>query len=110
MAETNQKKSLQNLSRLQYGDLKYIHRNRVTMGHLRLANLTTLTSLAYRGYLRRVGASDDAEIFLTPEGEAALDAYESATMNTKARESDLTERCLRLLRHSRRVVAMQKSA
>ena len=110
MSETNQKKPLQNLSRLQYGDLRFIHRNRVTMGHLRLANLTTLTSLAYRGYLRRSGAGEDAEVLLTPEGETALSAYEDAALNTKARESDLTERCLRLLRHSRRVVAMQKSA
>jgi hypothetical protein len=110
MPETNQKKPLQNLSRLQYGDLRFIHHNRITIGHLRLANLTTLTSLAYRGYLRRVGMGEDADVLLTQEGEAALDAYESATLNTKARESDLTERCLRLLRHSRRVVAMQKSA
>lgn len=110
MSESNEKKPLLNLSRLQYGDLRFIHRNRVTMGRLRSANLTTLTSLAYRGYLRRTGAGEDADVFLTPEGEMALDAYESATLNTKARESDLTERCLRLLRHSRRVVTMRKSA
>jgi hypothetical protein len=81
----------------------------VSPGHLHLANLTTLTSLAYRGYLRACyGRGPD--VLLTQEGEAALDAYESASLNTKARESDLTERCQRLLRHSRRVVAMRKSA
>ena len=93
-----------NLSRLQYGDLRYIHRNKMTMAHLRSANLTTMTSLAYRGYLRRVGTLENGEIFLTPEGEEALKSYETATLYTKERESDPTERCLRLLRHSRRNV------
>jgi hypothetical protein len=107
MSETTTPTNL-NLSRFQYGDLKYIFHNRVTMASLRKANMTTLSSLAYRGYLRRVGMTDDSEVFLTPAGEAALKRYGEATMNTRQHERELTDRCLRLLKHSRRIVSMQQ--
>ena len=98
--------SPKNLSRHQYGDLLFIHRNRVTMATLRKANMITMTSLAARGYLRRVGTGEDTEIMLTPAGEMALKTYTDATMYERKAESDITERCARLLRHSRRIVEM----
>lgn len=98
----NNKHLPKNLSRLQYGDMKYIHQNAPTMQHLRKANMTTLTSLAYRGYLRKTGMGELARVVLTHDGEQALEAYDAATLNQRAREYELTERCLRLLQYSRR--------
>lgn len=99
-----------NLSRHQYGDLLYISRNRPTMHQLRLANMNTLTSLAQRGYLFKVGPTDDSEVMLTKAGEEALRLYQQAGMNERMHEADITERCLRLLRYSRRLVMMSKGA
>lgn len=101
-----------NLSRHQYGDLKFIHSHTPTLGYLRKAQANTLSSLAYRGYLRRHGSGDEALVFLTALGEEALASYEKASLNERKIEKELTERCMRLLQHSRRqnVVGMKKSA
>jgi hypothetical protein len=40
--------------------------------------MTTMTSLAYRGYLRKFGSGDDAQVLLTQAGEEALRTYEEA--------------------------------
>jgi hypothetical protein len=103
---------LRGLSRHQFGTLKFINDNKVTMGYLKIAHANTLGSLAWRGYLfiTSNGAGDKAIVGLTPEGEKALRSYTSASINERQHEHELSERCLRLLRHSRRVVAMRKTA
>lgn len=100
----------QNLSRYQYGTLKFISENAPTLAYLRKAHQTTLGSLAYRGYLRRMGSGETAGVFLTESGDRALMEYRQATLNERKHEFELTERCLSLLKHSRRVHQMPKSA
>ena len=99
-----------NLSRHQYRTLKFINGHDVTLVHLRKAHANTLGSLAYRGYVRQVGTSNDAPVFLTESGLEALKSYEQVGMNERGHEGELTERCIRLLRHSRRIAVMSKSA
>jgi hypothetical protein len=99
-----------NLSRHQYGTLKFIHEHDVTLAHLKRAHGNTLGSLAYRGYLRKVGSSDAAQVFLTEDGIGALKLYKDAGMNERQHEHELTERCQRLIQHSRRIAVMSKSA
>ncbi len=100
---------IKNLSRHQYGDLKFIHHNAPSLSYLRKAHASTLSSLAYRGYLRRHGTGDSAVILLTPAGQEALAAYEKATLNERVREGELTERCMRLLQYSRRKQVLEIS-
>ena len=100
------------LSRHQYGSLRFIAKNNVTMEYLRNAHANTLGSLAYRGYLKLsgVGIGDKAVVILTQSGAEALLYYERATMNERTHEGELTDRCLRLLKHSRRVAILTKTA
>ena len=98
-----------NLSRHQYGSLRFIHTNKVTFSYLRNAHANTLGSLAQRGYLQRLGAGDDALITLSPSGEAALRSYSQGSLNERAHEGELTERCQRLLKHVRRNVVSMAS-
>lgn len=103
--------NLRPLSRHQYGTLKFIHDNKVTMAYLRHAHANTLGSIAQRGYLQKSGQGDDAEIFLTKAGVEALRLYMTASLNERTHEGELTERCLRLLKHTRgRVVHMEKAS
>lgn len=101
-----------NLSRHQYGTLKFIRHNAPSIVYLHRAHANTLGSLAYRGYLRRVGTGDSAVVMLTSAGENAYLTYDTASLNERAKEKDLTERCMRLLQHSRRknTFEMPKSA
>jgi hypothetical protein len=99
-----------NLSRHQYGTLKFIHEHEVTLAYLKKAHANTLGSLAYRGYLRKVGSGEMAQVFLTEEGIGVLKLYKEAAMNERQHEHELTERCLRLIQHSRRIAVMSKSA
>lgn len=95
--------STRNLSRFQYGTLRFIYDHNPTLAYLRKAHQTTLGSLAYRGYLRRLGSGETASIMLTDDGYAALVEYNDAKLNERQHEFELTERCLNLLKHSRRV-------
>jgi len=88
-----------NLSRHQYGSLKFIAHNNVTLEYLRHAHANTLGSLAERGYLERSGEL----IVLSQSGKLALDTYSQASLNERGHEGELTERCLRLLKHTRRI-------
>ncbi len=100
------------LSRHQYGTLKFLHENKVTMGYLRMAHANTLGSLAYRGYLYTThdGTGDKAVVALTKSGEAALRVYQEASLNERSHEAELSARCARLLKHNRNVVRMARTA
>jgi hypothetical protein len=98
------------LSRHQYGTLKFIMHQKVTLADLRHAHATTLGSLAYRGYLKLTGTGEEQEVGLTKTGEEALRVYTEAALNERSHEGELTERCLRLLRHGRRRVTPIKVA
>lgn len=89
------------LSRHQYGTLKFISHNRVTLEYLRVAHANTLGSIAQNGWIVRKGAGEKAEVVLTKSGEEQLRIYTHATLNERSHEGELTERCLRLLAHSR---------
>lgn len=93
---------IRNLSRHQYGTLKLIAEARVTLDYMRNVSATTISSLAYRGYLRLSGTGGDAVVNLSATGEEALRVYSQATANMRQHEAELTERTLRLLKHSRR--------
>ena len=111
MSETSVKSYQLNLSRHMYNDLRFIHEHHMTVAHLRMANMTTMTAIAARGYLRKIGQGEEAEILLTQAGEDALGRYSGTEMNLRKHEAEITERCLQLLKHTRRVVAMEaKSA
>ena len=114
MSELSLPQKPRNLSRHQYGTLKFIANNHVTLTYLRHAHGNTLGSCAYNGWIAKTGKGlgDDAEIVLTHAGKEALRTYTEATMNERSHEGDLTERCLRLLTHSRakNVVSLQRSA
>lgn len=101
-----------NLSRHQYGTLKFIHENQVTLAYLRHAHANTLGSIAYWKWITLEGVGDDAQVNLTKAGLAELETYTRATLNERATEGDITERCMRLLKYARRsrVVPMTKSA
>lgn len=101
-----------NMSRYQYGLLKYVRNNHVTLEQLRVAHGTTLGSVAYWGWIARTSSNDDSPIVLTKTGRAELEAYEAADLPIRSTEGELTERCLRLLMHSRRnkVVELAKPA
>jgi len=91
-----------NLSRHQYGTLKFISQNKVTLAYLRHFHANTLGSIAHWNWIAIKGNSDDSPVELTPAGEAELKSYVEASFNERSHEGDLTERCLRLLRHVRR--------
>ncbi len=101
------------LSRHQYGTLKFLHENKVTMSYLRVAHANTLGSLAYRGYLyiTHDGVGDKAVVGLTKTGLEALKVYQDASLSERQHEADLSDRCQRLLKHARRnVVPLQRTA
>ena len=102
---------VRNLSRHQYGTLKFINDNNVTLAYLRHAHANTLGSLAYHQWIAVTGPGEDAPVVLTKKGIEELNTYNHASLYERAHEGDLTERCQRLLKYSRsRVVAMTKSA
>ena len=110
MSQTNEY-NLRPLSRHQYGTLKFIHDSHVTLAYLRHAHANTLGSIAQRGYLQKVSTGDESPIVLSKAGEEALRLYATATMNERSHEGELTDRCLRLLRHVRaRVVHMERAS
>lgn len=102
------------LSRHQYGTLKFLADNKVTLADLKQANGTTLGSLAYRQYvyIASNGVGDKATVGLTHAGEEALKVYMDATLNVRSHEAEVTERCMRLLKHVRRsnVTPLRKTA
>lgn len=98
------------LSRHQYGTLRFIFHNHVTLEYLRHAHATTLGSLAYRGYLLRLGPQETDRITLSPKGEAMMRNYDGAALKERGHEGELTERCQRLLKYSARALQLVKSA
>lgn len=100
---------LRNLSRHQYGTLKFIHEHNVTLSYLGRAHANTLGSLAYHGWIRRVGTGESALIMLTARGEEELQSYVLGGMNERQKAGELTERVRRLL-HVSRVIAMKGAA
>lgn len=105
MSETETK--FRTLSRHQYGTLKFINDNHVTLEYLRHAHANTLGSIAYNGWIVKRGAGESAEVVLTKAGEEQLKIYTHASLNERSHEAELTERCRRLIMHSRgRLVAM----
>lgn len=95
------------LSRHQYGTLRFINDNHVTLGYLRHAHANTLGSIAYNGWITKRGSGEDAEVVLTKSGDEQLRTYSHATMNERSHEAELTDRCRRLLMHTRgKLVAM----
>lgn len=98
------------LSMHQYGTLKYIRNHRVTLGYLRKAHATTLGSLAQRELICKTSSGDEAEVILTPAGEEAFKCYHNASLNERSHEGNLTDRCMRLLQHARRIAVIGKSA
>ena len=101
---------LRNLSRSQYGALRFISDNKVTLTSLRLAHAGTISSLAYHDWIRKLGTGDDAAIVLTAKGEDELQSYEHAIVPERKHEYDLTDRTMRLLKMTRNVVAMRSVA
>lgn len=99
-----------NLSRHQYGTLKYIAENKVTLAYLRHAHANTLGSIAYWNWIAVQGKDDNSLVVLTKSGQEQLYIYTHASLNERGKEGELTARCLRLLKHTRRVVEMRKSA
>lgn len=97
------------LSLHQYGTLKFIRSHRVTLNYLRRAHATTLGSLAYRELICKTSSGDEAEVILTPAGEEAFKSYSNASLNERSHEGELTERCLRLLQHARRIAVMKSA-
>ena len=102
---------MRTLSWHQYGTLKFIAENTPTLAYLRIAHAATLTSLLHpgRNYLYVTGRGDEAVVVLTKTGDDALRTYTNATLNERHQERELTERCLRLLKHARRLSAFSKS-
>lgn len=99
------KNPLRNLSRHQYGTLRFIAQNHVTIEYLRHAHANTLGSIAYNGWIMKKGTGEKAEVVLTKSGEEELRMYNEASLNERQKEGELTERCLRLLAHSRNKIA-----
>lgn len=99
------KPPLRNLSRHQYGTLKFISQNHVTIEYLRNAHANTLGSLAYNNWIAKKGTGEKAEVVLTKSGEDELRMYNEASLNERLHEGELTDRCMRLLQHSRSKVA-----
>ncbi len=98
---------LLNLSRHQYGTMRYINQETPTLEVLRIAHAGTLSSLlgSNRNYLSLSPHGPDQEkatVSLSKDGLQALRVYEEAGLNTRAHEKELTERCLRLLQLARR--------
>ena len=108
--EQDQEELRRGLSRHQYGTLRFIFNNRVSLEYLKHAHATTLGSLAYRGYLMRVGPKETDQVMLTPKGEAMMRHYDSASLNERSHEGELTERCQRLLKYSARHVQLVRTA
>jgi hypothetical protein len=105
MSETETK--YRTMSRHQYGTLKFIYDNHVTLEYLRHAHANTLGSIALNGWIVKRGSGESAEVVLTKAGEEQMRAYSHASLNERAHEADLTERCRRLLQYSRgKVVSM----
>lgn len=98
-----------NLSRHQYGMLKFISEHHVTLAHLRRAHGNTLGSVAYWRWVEVQGTADDAPVVLTKAGRQELEFYNLAEMNQRTHEGDITDRCLRLLKHARRLQSMKAS-
>ena len=98
-----------NLSRHQYGTLKFINDNHVPLSYLRHAHGNTLGSVAYNGWIAKRGSGENAEVVLTKAGEEQLRIYMQASLNERSHEADLTERCQRLLMHTRAQVVRMAS-
>jgi hypothetical protein len=101
---------LRNLSRNQYGALRFIGDNNVTLRSLRMAHAGTISSLAYHDWIRKLGAGEDAAIILTAKGEEELRSYEHAILPERKVEHDLTDRTMRLLKMTRNIVAMKNNS
>ena len=99
-----------NLSRHQFPTLRYIRDHRVTLQELRKFHGTTLSSLAYLGYIAKAGTGDIAEIVVTSSGENALRLYTEGAYNQRLHEGDLTERTRTLLRHVRKFRVLERKA
>lgn len=91
------------ISRHQYGTLRYVRDHQPTVAELRDINNLTLGSLGHWHWTRLNGSGEHATLTITPLGIEVLRAYEGADVNRRLHEAEMTERCLRLLRYSRRL-------
>lgn len=92
------------LSPYMIGMLRYFDGHRIPITALGTYHASTLGALCGRGYL----STKSGYVELTEDGHAALRVYDRSAARTRTAPSDLTERCLRLLRLSRSMVAAQK--
>ena len=84
------------MSSLQYGTLKYIIDHEVTVGDAQMINMSTLGSLAQRGWVAR----DGNRIVPTKVGHLASDSYRLAKANFRQNEADISDRVRGLLKIS----------
>lgn len=90
---------MKNLSKYQYGLLKYVESHRVTLEGLQTAHGGTLGSALDRGYLARGTEADGViTIHLTEEGRAALNEYSTSSIRQRLHPGPLTDHCARMLR------------
>lgn len=99
--------NLRPMSKHQFGTLRFIAENHVTLDYLRIAHANTLGSLAQRGYLSLAGAGEKAGVLLTKAGIEALRTYLHASLNERSHEGELTDRCTRLLKFAKRATVHQ---
>ena len=89
----------------QYGTLKYIINNTVTISDLGLYSMNTLGSLIQRGWVKRDGNS----ITPTQDGINAYYDYYKAPPNYRKVEKDISER-VRLMLHINKLVTVKSKA
>lgn len=77
----------------QFGTLKYIIYETVTLDNLRGLNMGTVDSLIIRGWVQRTGNV----IRVTNNGAIAFDQYKHAKPNYRTVKKDISERCKFLL-------------
>lgn len=110
MSSPKTDKTERNLSRHQFPTLMWIRNHRVTVRDLRGFHGATLGSLGYNGYIAKIGGGEDAEVQVTQAGEEALRQYTEQRYNQRQHAGDITERCMTLLRHVRRVRVLELKA
>ncbi len=94
--------NLRNLSVHQFGTLRYVKEQPVTVETLEGVHGGTLWSLLHRKYLTKgEDHGRQTRIVLTRAGEEELHSYTHAEARQRAHVGDLTERCARMLRVAR---------
>ena len=89
----------------QYGTLKYVVNNVVTVSELGHYSMSTLGSLVQRGWVKR----DGNKIEPTQDGMDAYYNYFKATSNYRKVDKEISER-VRLMLHINKLVAIKTKA